>query len=271
MRRGLTVRDVARLTLGLAAYSYAATVLSAAWFMRRDGVLELGPSIAWAALKYGVWIPVGLAVWRVLRRWPDWRGAAILTALGPILVAAGAVAAYAVDLTFRGAAGWAFAPVLERLPVAMLFYTAMVFAGFAVAQGSIALKERQEAARLNALLEAMRTAPAARDERLLVSTGRGRSSVLLDQVERLSAAGNYVVVHWDGQEGLLRETLQALAARLDDGRFVRVHRSTLVNLARARTLRPLADGAWRLTMDSGTELVVSRTYRDTVLARLGQI
>ncbi|RZJ37450.1 MAG: LytTR family transcriptional regulator, partial [Brevundimonas sp.] len=62
---------------------------------------------------------------------------------------------------------------------------------------------------------------------------------------------------------------EALETRLADKGFARSHRSTLVNLARLRELRPLSDGAWRLTLDSGAELVVSRSYRDGFLARLG--
>ena len=272
MRLDLTARGVVGLTLGLAAYSYVATILSAAWFMRRDDALAFWESVLWAAARYGIWIPVGLVVWAVLRRWPDWRGAAILTALGPPAASLGAGAAWAVDLAFRGhptPTDWA-SPVLDRLPVALLFYTAVVFAGFAVAQGWKAVQGRQELMRLSQLLDTARAAPASAGEHLLVSIGRGRTSVVLDQIEWLSAAGNYVVVHWDGQEGLVRETLQAMADRLDQARFARIHRSTVVNLARVRTLRPLPDGAWRLTLDSGAELVASRTYRDAVLERLGR-
>ena len=51
---------------------------------------------------------------------------------------------------------------------------------------------------------------------------------------------------------------------------VRVQRSSLINLARVGQVQPLSDGAWRLTMASGAELVVSRTYRDAVLEKLGR-
>jgi DNA-binding LytR/AlgR family response regulator len=61
-----------------------------------------------------------------------------------------------------------------------------------------------------------------------------------------------------------------LEARLEPARFARGHRSTLINLAHVAELKPLADGAWRATMDSGAELVVSRTHRDAFLARLGR-
>lgn len=83
-----------------------------------------------------------------------------------------------------------------------------------------------------------------------------------------ASASNYVVIHWRDREGLLREILQTLEARLTPHGFARGHRSTLVNLARVRALKPLSDGAWRITLDSVTELVVSRSYRDGLLARL---
>lgn len=56
-------------------------------------------------------------------------------------------------------------------------------------------------------------------------------------------ASNYVVIHWRDREGLLRETLQTLEARLAPHGFARSHRSTLVSLARVRALKPLSDGA----------------------------
>jgi DNA-binding LytR/AlgR family response regulator len=92
----------------------------------------------------------------------------------------------------------------------------------------------------------------------------------LVQVEWFGAADNYVVVHWGGREGLLRATLQSLEARLDPTVFARSHRSALVNLARVREAAPLSDGSWRLTLESGAEVVTSRTYRDDLLRRLGR-
>lgn len=106
--------------------------------------------------------------------------------------------------------------------------------------------------------------------RLMVATGKRRAPVDLAEVEWLAAAGNYVSVHWSDRDGLLRETLTALEARLDRRVFARAHRSTIVNLARVRDAQPLSEGSWRLTMNSGAEVVISRTYRDDILRRLGR-
>ena len=105
-------------------------------------------------------------------------------------------------------------------------------------------------------------------ERLVVGVARGARVVPVREVEWIEAADNYVRVHAAGGVGLLREPLRDLERRLDPGRFARVHRSALVNLARVHELRPLPSGDYRLTLRSGATVTLSRTYRDAVLARL---
>ncbi len=164
---------------------------------------------------------------------------------------------------------------LWRLPVAILLYTAIVAVGFAAAhrQRAVEARSRAEALELDlaAALEAARTAAKAEaPRRLMVMTGSRKAPVNLADVEWFAAAGNYVVVHWAEREGLLRETMRALEGRLDPAVFARSHRSTLVNLARVTAAQSLSDGSWKLTLTSGAELVVSRTYRDDLLDRLGR-
>lgn len=263
------------LMAGIAAYSYGATAVSAAWFLRRDFGLEVWPSIGWAALLFCPWVAVGLMVWAVLRLLGDSRRAvAILTLLTLPVVPLAALTATGVDGLMRGA-NWPWGEVLtravDRLPVAIVLYTAVVASGLAAAWWRRADRQRREMQALQTALDAVRTrkspdAPAP----LLVSVGRGRVPVDPAEIEWVSSAGNYAVVHWRDQEGLIRETLQQLEVRLEPARFARGHRSTLINLARVAALRPLTDGAWRATMDSGAELVISRTCRDAFLDRLGR-
>jgi hypothetical protein len=268
------------LMSAFAAYSYGATTISAAWFLRGDFGLALWPSISWAALLFAPWVAVGLMVWAVLGLLGDRRRTvAILTLLAVPVVPIAALAATHVDGAMRGA-GWSWGEVLsrsiDRLPVAILLYTAIVAAGLAAAWWRRADRHRREMEALKAALDAVRTAQAIEARApdaptaLIVSVGRGRTPVHPAEIEWVSSAGNYAVVHWRDQEGLLRETLQQLEARLETARFARGHRSTLINLARVAELRPLADGAWRATMDSGAELVISRTYRDAFLDRLSR-
>lgn len=183
-----------------------------------------------------------------------------------------ALASTGVDLAFGlGAPNGAVARAIDRVPVAILLYTALVCVGFAAAHRQKAVEANKMTRSLEAALAAARSAargPLA-PERLMVMTGARRAPVLLDEVEWFAAAGNYVVVHWADREGLVRKPLKTLEARLDGRVFARSHRSTLVNLARVREARSLSDGSWRLTMESGAELVASRTYREAIMARLG--
>jgi len=263
-----------------AAYSYGATTVSAAWFLRRDFSLDLWESLCWAALLFSPWVLVGLMVWAILRLMGDQpRTMGLLTVLTLPIVPLAALTATAVDGAMRGA-DWSWGEVLnrsiDRLPVAILLYTAVVAAVLAAAWWRRTDLQRREMDGLRAALDAVRTeqtiaarAPDAPTP-LIVSVGRGRAPVQLADIEWVSSAGNYAVVHWRDQEGLLREPLQQLEARLAPAGFARAHRSTLINLAHVAELRPLSDGAWRATLDSGAELVISRSYRDAVLARLGR-
>jgi two-component system LytT family response regulator len=93
----------------------------------------------------------------------------------------------------------------------------------------------------------------------------GRIEVLeLDAVDWISAAGNYVELHTNGRRVLHRIPLKDLAGRLDPSRFARIHRSTVVNLERVRDLEPTPQGDWKLDLDTGDRLRLSRRYRDAL-------
>lgn len=257
------------------AYSYVATVLAVAWYLRRGSAdLSVGGSLLWAALSYMPWLAVAGLTWAVIRRTgAGWRAigslAAVMLPAVPLIAALNA----RTDISFLNHAGeggeWS-ARTIDRLPVVLLLYTAVVAVGLAAAYWRRARDARDRIAVLTTALTEARTLEPEQTQRLLVSTGRARTSVAVGDIEWLASAGNYLVVNWDGKEGLIRDTLQALEARLDPRLFTRSHRSSLINLARVRKVQPLADGAWRLTMNSGAELVVSRTYRDAVLKKLGR-
>lgn len=83
------------------------------------------------------------------------------------------------------------------------------------------------------------------------------------EVDWIEAAGNYVRLHHGGESHLLRETMTALEGRLDGRRFVRIHRSTIVNLDRVRELRHILHGDYSVELRDGTRLTLSRGYRET--------
>lgn len=104
-------------------------------------------------------------------------------------------------------------------------------------------------------------------ERLALKTG-GKVVVLpTADIDWVEAADNYVTVHAAGKTWLHRETLSSLHARLGPN-FVRIHRSTVVNLQKIKELEPMFHGDYSLLLENGTRLVVSRNYRDALKSLL---
>jgi two-component system LytT family response regulator len=107
-------------------------------------------------------------------------------------------------------------------------------------------------------------------ERLMVKSDGRIYFVRIDDVDWIEAAANYVRMHVGKENHLLRETLTALEKKLDPARFVRIHRSTIVNLERIRELQPAFHGDYVIVLLDGTELAVSRGFRDNLKEALGQ-
>lgn len=101
--------------------------------------------------------------------------------------------------------------------------------------------------------------------RILVRRGDRMKFVPTNDVDWFESAGNYVRLHTGSETELVRGTLARLAGQLDPGRFVRIHRSTIVNVARIRDVQPWFGGDYTATLVDGTELRVSRHYRDALL------
>jgi two-component system LytT family response regulator len=91
----------------------------------------------------------------------------------------------------------------------------------------------------------------------------------LDEVDWIEAADYCVRVHAGGRFHLLREPLRELEARLDPDRFVRIHRSAIVNLARVRELQAHFHGDGVVVMQDGSRLRVSRARRARLHRLLG--
>ncbi len=113
------------------------------------------------------------------------------------------------------------------------------------------------------------TAPAYL-ERLVVRSGGKVTLLRVDEIEWIDAEGDYVRIHVGKAWHLLRETMKHLEAQLDPRRFVRIHRSTIVNLERVKELQPFFRGEYVVVLHNGTTLKLSRGYRDTLEARLGR-
>lgn len=99
-------------------------------------------------------------------------------------------------------------------------------------------------------------------ERILVRRGEEAMLLRTAEIVWIEAAGNYSRLHTAGDSHLVRGTLAGLEARLDPARFARIHRSHIVNLDQVRSLHPWSHGDWLLRLHDGTELMLSRRYRD---------
>jgi two-component system LytT family response regulator len=96
--------------------------------------------------------------------------------------------------------------------------------------------------------------------RVLVRSAGRIHFVSTSEIDWIEAAGHYVTLHAGRQAHLLRETMAALAARLDADRFVRVGRGTIVNLDAVRELQPASHGDLDVVLRNGTRLRASRRY-----------
>ena len=105
-------------------------------------------------------------------------------------------------------------------------------------------------------------------DRLLVRAGGKERLIPVEEVDWFEAAGNYVRLHVGRERHLLRETMCHLEERLDAERFVRIHRSSIVNLARVQEMEPYFHGDYIVRLKDGRTLTLSRTYRSRLLSRL---
>ncbi|HKG90971.1 MAG TPA: LytTR family DNA-binding domain-containing protein [Gemmatimonadaceae bacterium] len=117
------------------------------------------------------------------------------------------------------------------------------------------------------LLRELRHGSPYLDRLVIKSVGR-INFVRAEEIDWISADGNYARLHVGDRSHLLRETMNALAAKLDPKRFVRIHRSTIVNLDRIVELRPGAQGEYTVVLRDNTRLTSSKGYRDVLHERL---
>ncbi|HUG40094.1 MAG TPA: LytTR family DNA-binding domain-containing protein [Longimicrobiales bacterium] len=105
-------------------------------------------------------------------------------------------------------------------------------------------------------------------ERVVVQKGERLHILLVEDVDWLEAAGNYVKLHVGGDTFLVRATLTSFEERLDPEAFLRVHRSIIVQKARIRELEPLLQGDYVLILADGTRLTTGRSFRSRIVAFL---
>ena len=113
-------------------------------------------------------------------------------------------------------------------------------------------------------LTAVGSSPAARDRLLLTENGRVLFLPIRD-IEFVQAAAKHIKIFAQGRCHLLRQPLCELEARLDPNQFVRIHRSTIVNVEKIVEMHPLFHGDFELLLTRGTRVVMSRRFRTRML------
>jgi two-component system, LytTR family, response regulator len=101
-------------------------------------------------------------------------------------------------------------------------------------------------------------------QRIAVRGDGAVTFVLTDELDWAEVVEDYVRLHTAGKTHLLRETMTELERRLPAHKFVRIHRSYLVNVERVREIQPWTKGDYVLILHDGTKLVSGRTYRERV-------
>lgn len=127
---------------------------------------------------------------------------------------------------------------------------------------------RRARAHQQSLGERVRDAMSALPDRLSIRDGERVVFVKVDEIDWIQAADYYVEIHAGGQSYLHRETMQRLETLLDPARFLRIHRSRLVNRDRIRELRWEGRGEMVVVTTAGVALKVSRSCRTKVQQRL---
>jgi len=122
--------------------------------------------------------------------------------------------------------------------------------------------------RILALLEEQRAKPKYL-ERLVIKNNGRVFFLKTEEIDWISAEGNYVNLHVKKDSYLLRETISSLEAQLDPQKFVRIHRSQIVNIDRIRELRHWSHGEYQVILHDGAELMLSRSYREKLHGLLG--
>ena len=105
-------------------------------------------------------------------------------------------------------------------------------------------------------------------KRIPVKAASGTTLVPTEEIDWISAAGHYLELHTGDETHLIREKLSVIETKLDPQMFMRIHRSTIVNLDRIKSLHPMFNGDQLVILKNGSELNLSRNYYDKLMIHL---
>ena len=108
----------------------------------------------------------------------------------------------------------------------------------------------------------------ARHDRIMVKSAVHITFLRVKEIDWVEAQGDYVSLHCQGKKHLIREKISDMEEQLPPDGFTRIHRSTLVNVARIKEMQPLFHGDYTVVLLDGTRLTMSRSFRDKVFQQL---
>lgn len=226
-------------------------------------VLALIPAVVWFTRRYPI-------------HWDSWRRAIPRYVLASVVFSLihvfGMVALRHIVYSMHGES-YVFGPWARE----MLYEYLKDVRGFAtIAAGIegyrlIMRRVQGEASLLVAPEEGVPVEPVERPDRFLVRKLGREFLVAAADIEYLQASGNYVNLHVRARDYPLRSTIAGIEPKLDPRRFVRVHRSYIVNLDCIASIEPLDAGDARLHLADGTHIPCSRRYRACLRDRAGAI
>jgi len=131
-------------------------------------------------------------------------------------------------------------------------------------------EERKISSELREFLGGLSQTPSASyAERFAVRSSGDIYFVRTEEIDWIDSQGNYVALHARGRKHLVRDTIKSVESKLDPRKFVRVHRSAIINLDRLTKLQPYFHGEYVVTLSDGTTLTSSRGYSDRLRSLLG--
>jgi two-component system LytT family response regulator len=117
--------------------------------------------------------------------------------------------------------------------------------------------------RLSSFLEKVES-NRVRPSRFVVREGDRVRFIRAEDVEAIEATGNYMHLYVGRSSSLIREALSHLEAKLDPHRFIRTHRSWIVNAEKIKEICPWSKGAYLITLEGGIEVPVSQNFRERI-------
>lgn len=247
---------------------------------RRGEALALWQPLVWELSSVGVILLTLPLLWWGCQRWPlhadTWTRRLplyLLASVGWSLLHVGGMMALrklayvSVGEHYVDGSGWATRLLYEYLKDVRAFFTFVAIEHFFSWFGR---RRQGEAHLLGAPDDAPPVAPQDRPERFLVRKLGRDFLVATNDIEYAQAAGNYMNLHVRGHDYPLRSTMAVLEARLDPARFVRIHRSYLLNLGVLVSIEPLDTGEARVHLRDGTVLPCSRRQLAGLRTALGQ-